>query len=101
MNQVLSDKKAEVNKNDRVNQEARFFIERRRRKRCPECQFFLAFVLILLSSLAVSFLLNIFPSLINKGDFQIIAANSFESNNNIVIDADIKMDFPYEVVEAL
>ncbi|MCK5648013.1 MAG: DUF4390 domain-containing protein, partial [Gammaproteobacteria bacterium] len=101
MNEASSDRETGVNKEVLANNNARFFIERRRRKRCPECQFFLAFALILLSSLAVSFLLNIFPSLINKGDFQIISANSFERKNNIVIDADLKMDFPDEVVEAL
>ena len=79
----------------------RFFIERRRRKRCPKCQFFTAISLILISSLAVTFLFDLLPSLMNKGDFQVSSASSFERKNNIVIDADLKMSFPDDVVEAL
>lgn len=95
MNEALSDKEVLANK------QASLFVERRHRKRCPECQFFLAFTLILLTSLAVTFLLDVFPSLIDQGGFQIISANSFERESNIAIDADLKMDFPDDVVEAL
>ena len=75
--------------------------ERRLRKRCPKCQVFTALLLILVFSLLLSFLFNIFPSLLNKGDFQVISAYSFEHDNNIAIDADLKMSFPDDVVEAL
>ena len=78
-----------------------FFIERRRRKRCPKCQFFTAVSLILISSLVVTLLFDLLPSLMNKGDFQVSSASSFERKNNIVIDADLKMSFPDDVVEAL
>lgn len=80
---------------------AHFFVERRRRKRCPVCQFLFAFVLITLSSLVVFLLFSIFPSLMNKGDFQIISASSFDKNKSIAIDADLKINFPDDVVDAL
>ena len=80
---------------------ARFFSERRSRKRCPQCQAVFAFLVIVISSLVVSFLLNVFPSLLNKSDFQVVAASSFEQKKSIVIDADLKMNFPKDVVDAL
>ena len=79
----------------------RFFIERRGRKRCPKCQFFTAIGLILITSLAVTLLFDLLPSLMNKGDFQVSSASSFERKDNIAIDADLKMDFPDDVVDAL
>lgn len=73
--------------------------ERRLRKRCPECQLFAALLLILLLSLLLSFLFNTY--LLNKKDFQVLSAYSFEQNDSIAIDADLKMSFPDDVVEAL
>ena len=103
MNKISSDMKNSKNLSfsEKQGKGARFFTERRRRKRCPQCQIFAVFLLILLSSFAVSFLFNVFPSLVNKGDFQIISAGSFERNNSITIDADLKMDFTEDVVDAL
>lgn len=75
--------------------------ERRLRKRCPECQVVIAVLLILVFSILLSFLFNAFPGLLNKEDFQVISAYSFEQNDSIAIDADLKMSFPDDVVEAL
>ena len=76
-------------------------IERRRRKRCPKCQFLIILVVILVGSFAVFFLFNVLPNLMNKGDFQVLSASSYELKNSIAIDADLKMHFPDEVVDAL
>ncbi|MCW8932783.1 MAG: DUF4390 domain-containing protein [Gammaproteobacteria bacterium] len=77
------------------------FTERRRRKRCPQCQALAVFVVILLSSIGLSFLFNVFPSLVDKGDFQVISADSFGDKKSIAIDADLKMNFTDDVVDAL
>ncbi len=80
---------------------ALFFSERRLGKRRPECQAFTAFILTILFSLLVSFFFHIFPSIVNKGDFQVVSASSFAKESGIAIDADLKMNFPDDVVEAL
>ncbi len=78
-----------------------FIVERRQKKRCPKCDFFIVTIVILISSLSLISLFNLFPGLINKTDFQVVSASSFEQDNSIAIDADLKMNFPDEVVEAL
>ncbi len=78
-----------------------FIVERRHQKRCPKCDFLIASVVVLITSFSVMSLFNLLPGLINKTDFQVISASSFEKNNSIAIDADLKMNFPNEVVEAL
>jgi len=75
--------------------------ERRGRERCPKCQFFIILVIILIGSFAVLFLFNVLPHLMNKGDFQVLSASSYEIKNDIAIDADLKMRFPEAVVDAL
>ncbi|NOQ78771.1 MAG: DUF4390 domain-containing protein [Gammaproteobacteria bacterium] len=75
--------------------------KRRRRKRCPKCQFFIILASILIGSFAVFFLFNVLPHLTNKGNFQVVSASSYEHKNGIVIDADLKMRFPDAVVDAL
>ncbi|MDX2503562.1 MAG: DUF4390 domain-containing protein [Gammaproteobacteria bacterium] len=80
---------------------AQLIAERRQRKRCPECQFFIALAVVLTLSLMLLFLFNLFPRLTSKGEFQISSARTYEVNGSIVIDADLKMNFPEEVVEAL
>lgn len=83
------------------NDDEEVIIERRRRKRCPECQILIVLAVIFMGSFAVLFLFNVFPHLTNKGDFQILSANSYELKNSIAIDADLKMHFPDAVVDAL
>lgn len=95
MNNVLLNREASNNTG------SNYFVERRRRKRCPECQFFIAVALILLGSLVVSELVNLLPGLMNKSDFQVSSASSFERQGAIAIDADLKMNFPVVVVDAL
>lgn len=101
MNETAADKEIRTNKEDAGSGDARFFVERKHRKHCPMCRFFAAVTLILLISLSLSFLFNILPSLMNKGEFQISSASSYESKSSIAIDADLKMSFPDDVVEAL
>lgn len=77
------------------------FVERRHKERRPQRQFFIAFTLMLIGSFIVLSLLNVFPGFINKSDFQVVSASTFEYKESISIDADLKMNFPDVVVEAL
>jgi len=77
------------------------FIERRQRKRCTRCQLLIALLIIFVGSFTVLLVFNFFPRLINKGNFQVISASSYELNNGIAIDADLKINFPDDVVDAL
>lgn len=76
-------------------------IERRKHKRCPKCQLLIFFVAVLIGSFTLLFLFNVFPHLTSKGDFQVLSASSYELNNGVAIDADLKMSFPAAVVDAL
>lgn len=77
------------------------FAERRKHKRCPRCQFFAALAVILLSSLLLLFLLNTLPRFTTSGEFLISTASTYEINDNILIDADLIMNFSADVVDAL
>ena len=76
-------------------------VERRLRKRCPKCQFFTAVALVLIGSLVLLLLFNLLPGLTTRGEFQVLSAHTYELKNSIVIDADLKMNFSADVVEAL
>ncbi|GEM_PF-1023574 len=88
-------------KQNLINIERYTGLERRKKKRCPECQFIIISTVILLSSIAVFLLLNALPHIASKGDFQIISASSYQNRDGIAVNADLKMDFPDEVVDAL
>ena len=76
-------------------------VERRNSKRCPKCQFFASLLIIFLGSFGVLFLFNALPHLTSKGDFQIVSASSYELKEGIAINANLTMNFPDAVVEAL
>jgi hypothetical protein len=78
-----------------------FFTERNRYQRCGKCQFFATLLLIITISLFVFLLLSVFPSFINQDKFQILSASSLQQQNNIVIDANLKINFSEDVIEAL
>jgi hypothetical protein len=75
--------------------------ERRQRERYPKTQFFIVLVVVLIFSLMLFFLFNLLPRLTTEDEFQIIAPKAVEIDGRIVIDADLKMNFSNEVVEAL
>ena len=76
-------------------------VDRRRRKRCPKCQFFAALVVALLGSFLLLFLLNTLPRFTSKSDFLISSAISYEAKGQILVDADLTMNFSEDVVDAL
>jgi len=88
-------------KTELVYKGVQLIAERRQRKRCPNCQFLLALVLVLVFSLVLLLFFNLWPRLSPSGQFQISSAKTYDMNESIVIDADLKMNFSKEVVEAL
>lgn len=86
-----------------IDNSDKIFTERRQRKRCLKCQQLFALLTIFIGSFALLLVFNLFPRLINKGNFQVISASSYELNNgnDIAIDADLKINFPDDVVDAL
>jgi hypothetical protein len=76
-------------------------IDRRQRERCPMCQFFTALIFILVASLLMLFLLNALPRWSSTNEFLISFASTYEVNDQVLIDADLKMNFSEDVVDAL
>jgi hypothetical protein len=76
-------------------------IERRHKKRCPKCQFFKIIAVLTMISIVVFLVFNMLPNWINKGDFQVLSVVSYQRDNSTFIDADLKIDFPEKVVDAL
>jgi len=77
------------------------FPERRKHKRCPKCQFFTALAVFVFSSLLLLFLLNTLPRFTSSNEFLISSASTYVINDNILIDADLTMNFSADVVDAL
>lgn len=80
---------------------SQLFPERRKQKRCPKCEFFAALAVVLFCSLLLLFLLNTLPRFTSTSNFLISSASTYEVNENILIDADLIMNFSEDVVEAL
>ncbi len=72
-----------------------------KKKMCPNYQCLQATFLVFFCALGAYVFFNWLPYLINKNDFQVISANSYSQNKNIFIDADLQMNFPTPVAEAL
>lgn len=77
------------------------FPERRKNKRCPKCQFFTALAVVVFCSLLLLFLFNTLPRFTSSNDFLISSASTYVINDNILIDADLTMNFSADVVDAL
>jgi hypothetical protein len=75
--------------------------DRRRRERCPKCQFLAALTIIVSGALLLLFLFNTLPRYTSTSDFLISSANTYEAKNKILVDADLSMNFSADVIEAL
>lgn len=85
----------------RISRGLQLIADRRKHRRCPQCQFFAAMAVVLLGSLTLLFLLNTLPLFSSSSDFLISSAKSYEMNDNILVDADLTMHFSEDVVDAL
>jgi len=69
---------------------------------CPNYRYLSVVLFIIIGSVFVVSLLNILPHLIiDNKNFQVASASIYPLQNSIVIDADLRLDFSKEVIDAL